>query len=72
MQFFFQLFLKLTDFIISDDCIKETYQNLSDYIQFLFKKDLNLLKKEIISSEKMRNLGHYNYNYAHLFFGKDF
>ena len=50
----------------------KSHQNLSDYSQFLFKKDLNFLKKEIISNEKMKNSGNYNYAYAHSFFGKDF
>ena len=30
------------------------------------------MKKLIISSEKIRNSGNYNNNYAHSFFGKDF
>ena len=36
---------------------EKSYKNVSDYNQFLFKKDMNLMKKKIISSEKMRNLG---------------
>ena len=51
---------------------EKTHQNLSEYSQFLFKKKLNLVKKDIISSEKIRNSGNYNYDYAHSFFGKDF
>ena len=47
------------------------HQNLSDYTSFYSKKDLNLIKNGIISSEKMRNSGKYNCNYAHPFFGKD-
>ena len=31
---------------------EKLHQNISDYIQFLFNKDLNLIKKGIISSEK--------------------
>ena len=46
--------------------------NLSDYIEFLFKKDLKLMKKRTISNEKLRNSGNYIYDYAHSFFGKDF
>ena len=38
------------------------HQNLSDYIQFLIKKDLNLIKKGI-NSEKIRNSGNYIYIY---------
>ena len=36
------------------------------------KKYLNLIKKGIISIEKMVNSGNYNNDYAHSFFGKDF
>ena len=39
---------------------------------FYSKKDLNLIKKRIISSEKMGNSDDYIYDYAHSFFGKDF
>ena len=38
---------------------EKSHQKLSDYIQFLLKKDLNLIKKGIMSSEKMRNSGNY-------------
>ena len=31
---------------------EKSQQNLSDYNQFLFKKDLNLIKKGIISRKK--------------------
>ena len=48
------------------------HQNQSDYIQFLSNKMLNLTIKDIISSEKIRNSGNYNYDYAHSFLGKDF
>ena len=51
---------------------EKSHQNLSDYIQFLVQKDLNLFKNEIISCEKMRNTGNYIYDYTHSFFGKDF
>ena len=51
---------------------EKSHQNLSDKIyQFLFKKKFELNKKGIISSEKKRNSGNYNYYYAHSFFGKD-
>ena len=49
-----------------------SHQNLSDNIQFLFKKDFNLIKNGIISSEKRRNSGNYIYDFAHSFFGEDF
>ena len=42
---------------------EKSHQNVSSYIQFFSKKDLNLIKKGIISSEKMRNSGNYNYDY---------
>ena len=45
------------------------YQTISSFFCF---NDLNLLKKGVISSEKIRNSGNYNYNYVHSFFGKDF
>ena len=51
---------------------KKSHQNLSDYIQILFKKYFNLIKDGIISSEKVKNPASYNYDYAHLVFGKDF
>ena len=50
---------KLSDFVNSDDFIEKSHLYLSDYNQFLFKKDLDLIKKGIISSEKMRNSGNY-------------
>ena len=44
---------------------EKSHQNLSDYIHFLFKKIyINVIKKEIISVEKMRNSGNFNYYYA--------
>ena len=49
---------------------EKSHQILLECIQFSFY--LNLIKKGFISSEKMRNSGKYNYDYAHSFFGKDF
>ena len=50
-----------------------SHQNISEYIQFLLnKKDLNLIKTGITTSEKIINSGNYNYDYVHSFFGKDF
>ena len=43
--------------------LENSQQNLSEYIQFLFKKIFELNKKGIISGEKMRNSGNYNYDY---------
>ena len=51
---------------------EKSHQNLSDYIQFLFRKDLNMRKEGIISNEKMRNSGNYIYDYAHSLFVEDF
>ena len=45
------------------------YQTIS---RFYLKKDLHLILKGIISSEKMRNSGNYNCNYAHSFFDRIF
>ena len=51
---------------------EKSHQNLSEYIQFLINKHLYSIKKRTISSEKMRNLCIYMYDYAHSFFRKDF
>ena len=48
---------------------EKPHQNLSEYIHF-FKMEFS--KKEVISSEQIRNSGNYNYDYAHSLFGKDF
>ena len=52
--------------------LEKSHQNLSDYIKYSFKKIFKVIKKGIISGEKIKNSGNYNYNYAHSFFGKDF
>ena len=49
-----------------------THRNLSDYIQYLFKKRFEVDKKLFIAIAKMRNSGNYIYDFAHPFFGKDF
>ena len=49
---------------------KKSYQNLSDYIQFIFKK-IEFSKKRDYFSEKIINLGNFNYDYADLFLGKN-
>ena len=51
---------------------EKSHQNLSVYTQFVLKKDLNLIKKGIISSENMRNTGNHIYDYDHSIFGEDF
>ena len=40
---------------------EKTYQNVPEYIQFSFKKDLNHIKKMIISSAKIRDSDNHNY-----------
>jgi len=47
-------------------------QNLSDYIQLLFKKIFEANKKQIFPTETMRNSGNCIYDYAHSFFEDDF
>ena len=41
---------------------EKAQQKLSEYIRFLFKKDINSLTKGIISSEKMEYSVSYNYD----------
>ena len=47
---------------------EKSYQNISDYTQFLFKKDFKLIKTDKKPSEKMRNSGHFIHDYANSFF----
>ena len=52
---------------------ERSHQNISGYIQFLFKKRFEVDKKyDFICSEKIRNSGNYIYDYDHSFFGGDF
>ena len=51
---------------------KKSHQNLSDYDQFLFKKRFEVNKKQIFSSEKMRNSENCIYDYAHSFVGEEY
>ena len=48
---------------------KKSYPTISS---FYSKKDVNLIKKCIISRGKTMNSGNYNYDYAHSFFEEDF
>ena len=48
-QFYLKLLTELSDSINSDDYIEKSHQNLSDNIQFLFKKRFECNKKGIIS-----------------------
>ena len=50
----------------------KAHQNILEYILFYLKKKSNLIKKWIISSEKMRNSDNYNNDYAHSVFRKNF
>ena len=71
--FFFKLVPKLSDFINSDDCIGKIilkYMRLKSV--FFFKKRFEVNKKQILSSEKIRNSGNCFYDYAHSFFGEHF
>ena len=68
LHFFLELLPKFSDFINSDDC----NIRITSVSSFYLKKDLNLIKKGIISSEKMMNSCNYTYDYAHSFFGTDF
>ena len=47
-------------------------QYLSEYIKFLSKNNWKSIKRIFFSSEKIRNLGKYIYDYAHSFLGVDF
>ena len=47
-------------------------KNLSDYNQILLKRRIEVIEKQIFSSEKMRSLSNCIYDYAHSFFGEDF
>ena len=52
---------------------EKSHQNLSDYIQFLFKKRFEVDKKKgLFLVKKMRNSGNYIQVYAHSFFGEEF
>ena len=51
---------------------KKSPQNLSDYMKILLKRKIEIDTKEIISIEKSKNSGNYNYDYTHSFFGEDF
>ena len=44
---------------------EKSYQNLSECNQSLFKKRLEVNKKQIFYSEKIRNSGNCIYDYAH-------
>ena len=50
----------------------KSHKYLSDYNQFVFKKRFEFNKKQIISSEKIKNSGNCIYDYVHSFFGEDF
>ena len=51
---------------------EKSHQNLSDYNQFLFKKDLKFKKKTDFSIRKMRNSGNCGNDYDHSFFVEGF
>ena len=71
IYFILKLLLKFSDFINFDDCIRKItlkYIRLSLFLSK--KKNLNSIKKEIISSE-IKNVGNHNHNYAHSVSGED-
>ena len=49
----------------------KSHQNLSDYIQFSFKKRFEVIKKKIYS-ENIRYSGNYKYDYIRSLIGEDF
>ena len=51
---------------------EKLHQNPSKYIQFLFKKDLNLIDNGLLLVKKTKNSGNITINYVHSFFGNDF
>ena len=53
--------------IESENAIIASHQNLSDFNQFLFKKRYEVIKKENVSSENIRNLGNCMYDYYRSF-----
>ena len=69
---FFKLLPKISVFINHDDFTEKLHHIDQNIFSFYSKRDLMLIRKLIIFSEKMRNSDNYNYDYAHSFFGKDF
>ena len=69
---FFKLHTNFSDLINSDDFIEKIISKAIRLYSFFIFFYLNLVKKEIISSEKMRNSGNYIYDYTHSFFGNGF
>ena len=66
LHLFFKLLRKFSDLINSDDCMGTiTSKSIRIYPVSYSKTDLNLLKKGIISSEKIINSGNYMHDYAH-------
>ena len=51
---------------------EKSHMNLSDCIQLLLRRVVELVKKGIISNRKMRNSCNYINDYAHSFSEKDF
>ena len=69
----FLLLPKFSDFVNSDDYIGKNHIKIFQTMSSFYSKiNLDLIKKGITSSEKIRNSGIYIYDYAHSFFGKDF
>ena len=60
-SFFFKLLPQFSDFVNSNHCIGKI---TSKCIQLLLKKTFQVDEKQIFSSEKIRNLGNFIYEYA--------
>ena len=71
-RYFFKYFQSSVIMQILMIVSEKSHQNLSDYNQFLFEKRFGVNKKQIFSSEKMRNSGNCIYDYCPSFFGEDF
>ena len=51
---------------------EKPHQNQSECNQFLFENRFEVNKKQVFSSEKLRNSGNCVYDYDHSFFEEDF
>ena len=69
---FFEMLPRFSDLINSNDCIGKITSKSVRLKKLLLKKRFEVNKKQIVSSEKMRNSGNCIYDYAHSFYGMDF
>ena len=69
---FFKILPKFSYFVNSDYCIGKITSKCIR-LQLVFIQKIFLVnRKQIFSSEKMRNSGNCIYDYAHSFFGEDY